>query len=166
MPRKREDVLKLEDVLKRDDVLSLNDLSDDDRAWLAEGAEVLGCDPKGFIKFLIRQRPDTLGNLSRPNRYTEVPNGKVSAPGPDFTARHALIAGLTEEQYRLAEELSAGEISVAHQTVGIKQYVTKLQSHATAVEARLARGGLNGGVPIAPLSQMSASRQAKIADGA
>jgi pyruvate/oxaloacetate carboxyltransferase len=137
-------------------------LSPEDEAWLKGECQRLGGDIPNLCQIIIRSRPVILGvgTINSENGTSSVPNSKSAPPNA------ALIAGLSDAEYDLAMELSQEELIIAHQTVGIKQYVAKLQSHATAVEARLARGGLNGGVPIAPLSQMSASRAQKIADGA
>jgi hypothetical protein len=139
-------------------------LTDDDMSWLQSEADRLGIDPEGVVRATIRQRIVALNvssSAAADSFARKLPESNSVPPNA------ALIAGLSDAEYDLAMELSQEELSIAHQTGGgLKQHLTKLQSHAAAVEARLARGGLNGGVPIAPLSQMSASRQAKIADGA
>jgi hypothetical protein len=160
---------------KREDQVVVTDLSAEDLEWLNSAAELWGSNPAGLLKSLVRQlRQGRLGELLRLIRYKESPeipprdlsqsSQRGESRNRDYTERDVAIAGLSEEEYELARELSQEELVIAHQTCGLKQYVTKLQAHTAAAEARLARG-LNGGVPIAPLSQLSASRQAKL-DGA
>jgi hypothetical protein len=148
---------------KRSHSLTITDLSPEDMAWLKSESRRRGIDSVNIVRSMIRAESGK-GTGGVPIISG---NGTSSAPNyPIIPPKAALIAGLSDAEYDLAMELSQEELIIAHQTGGLKQYLTKLQAHTSAAEARMARGGLNGVVPIAPLAQISASRQAKLEDGA
>jgi hypothetical protein len=162
---------------KREDQVVVTDLSPEDLECLHSFAEVLGSNPAGLLKALVRQlRQGSLRDFLHTIRYKEssqIPPRDLSqstqrseSRNRDYTERDAAIAGLSDAEYELARELSQEEIIIAHQTGGLKPYLAKLQSHAAAVEARLTRSGLNGGMPVVDqLDRIAMSRQAKL-DGA
>jgi hypothetical protein len=136
---------------------------------------VIGGDQKGFIKFLIRQRPDTLGNLSRPNRCAEVPNGKVSSlSGPDLTDKPTKSADFTFSVPQL-KAMATAESTDELRSLS-KMGPDALKQRAGDIAKRVGLSdtspygdrGMDGqnALLIDQLDRIAMSGQAKIADGA
>jgi hypothetical protein len=143
-------------------------LSPEDEAWLKGECQRLGGDIPNLCQIIIRSRPVILGvgTINSENGTSDAPERAKPAGLSPTIGQLQAATGLDGTGLHSLFELSAEEISVARSTIGLQPYLARIESHTAAVEARLARGALNGAMPaVQQLDRLAAERTAKL-DGA